>query len=136
MLSDEAFAELRVEWNQALPAIIAGEPDRTDLMRSIDRARGRLLSIRDIMFAVSYASGVEVAAMTGESLAQKVSKARTLVVCLASELRPDLSRVHVAGWLNKERSIVYIALKRAEALKCNDNDFVHWYRGARRRLGL
>lgn len=135
-LSDEAFKELRAEWNQALPGIIEGKPDRTDLMRSLDRASGRLPSIREIMRAVSYASDVDLMAITGDSLAQKIAKARTLIICLANELRPDLSREHVAAWLKKERSIVYVALKRAEKLKCNDNDFVHWYRGARRRLGL
>lgn len=134
-LSDEAFEELRAEFRKALPDLIAGKPDRTDWMKSIERASNKRPRVYEIIAAVSYASGFDFMAIVGNSTAKQLAKARVVVVCLANELRPDLSQASIAESLKKDRAIVRKALHYARDLKCNDNDFVHWCAQARRRLG-
>ena len=134
-LSDQDFAELRAEFRQALPGLIAGEPDRTDLMRSMERAKETLPGVREIVSAVSHESGVAFMAIIGDSTNSRITKARTAAVCLASELRPDLSQRRIADALNKDGSTVGKSLRRAEQLRMTDNEFGHWCARARRRLG-
>lgn len=135
MLSDEAFAELRAEFKQALPAIIAGAYDRTDLMRSTERAKERLPRVREIVSAVSHASGIDFMAIIGRSHTKEIAKARAAVCLLANELRPDLAQAGIADAIKKDPATIRTALRRAHFFKTNDNDFVHWYAKARRRLG-
>ena len=136
MLSDETFyQEIQPEWRQAVKRIARGEPDRTDLMKSLSRVKERPISVRQIMAAVSHVSGIAVLAMTGHSINKKLSRARTLVVYLSVELRPDLTQGHIANALKRDRAIVKQSMRRAEKLK-QDNDFVHWYGRAKRLLGV
>ena len=136
MLSDETFyQEIQPEWRQAVKRIARGEPDRTDLMRAACLATG-VVSVRQIISAVANTGGMTFLDILGNSVRGEIGRARTLVICLATELRPDLSNQQIADHLKRERSIVYVARKRAETLKAADNDFMHWYFRARKWLGL
>lgn len=136
MLSDSDFAELRAEFNAALPAIIAGSPDRTDLMRSCRRiARGRV-TMEEVIGAVSQEACIQVGALTGNRANARTSNARALAILLISDLRPDLSNSQIAQKFNRDPSAIRLAVKRGAELLDTDTDCAHCYQHSRWRLGL
>ncbi|MGI9412093.1 MAG: hypothetical protein ACR2PM_00375 [Hyphomicrobiales bacterium] len=130
------FEDLRDEFNSALPAIIADRWDRTGLMRSLPRAQGEPISVRLIVSAVANTGDMPFMDIVGNSVRGEVSTARALVVHLVTELRPDLNNEQIARAMSRERSIVYLARKRAAGLLETSSDFMHWYVRARKHLGL
>lgn len=136
MLSDEAFAELRAEFKQALPALIEGSPDRTDLMASSKRINRGRITMKEVIGAVSYEADVHVGSITGSRATKHISRARALAMLVVRDGRPDLPNSQIATAFNREKSTVRLAIKRAAGLLQTDPLFNDCYQRVRWRLGL
>lgn len=139
MLSDEAFTELRVEWNEALErtnGFSAGTLDRTDLMKSVRRTRKGPITVGEIVSAVAAETDLAAAEITGARSTARVVRARRLAMCLACELIPALTYDQIAGNFRRNLSTVPLALSAARNLLKDDPGFAHCYQHVRWRLGL
>lgn len=130
------FEDLRDEFNKALPAIIAGKVDRTDLMKSCKRIAKGPVTVREIIGAVSAETGVPVGKMTGHRSTTDVVLARRLAMCLAHDLCPVLTYDQIAVHFGRSRDTVRLAMEGARRLLAEDTRFCHWYKNSRWRLGL
>lgn len=118
-LSDEAFADLRAEWNRALPDIIAGKPDRTDLMIPLKRAEGgrEFCTMDDIVGLVARETGVHAGKMMSRDRTKQVCKARFMAFFIANELRSIQSLGEIGRMMNRDHTTVSNALRSAMELR-------------------
>lgn len=135
-LSDEAFSELRAEFNIALPGLIAGKPDRTDLMKSARRIGKGPITVDEIISSVATETGVPAAEITGSRSTARVVRPRRLAMYLADELIPALTHDQIAGHFGRHETTLQISLTGARNLLKNDPQFARLYQHVRWRLGL
>lgn len=137
-LSDEAFKELRAECNQAVKNIIAGKPDRTDLMIPLKRARSHIswITANEIINAVALETGLSQEILLGRKKDASVCRARHLMIYLAHEVSPARSKSELGRRFNRDWTTVNNSITQASCLMKRDEDFVSTYRRVKTSLGL
>lgn len=135
-LQEPWFVALRAEFNEALPNIISGGLDRTDLMKAVRRVNKGAITVGEIIGAVAAETDIAAAEITGARSTARVVRARRLAMCLACELIPVLTYDQIAGNFGRNLSTVPLALTAARRLLKEDPSFAHCYQHVRWRLGL
>ena len=142
-LSDEAleepwFVALRADFNRALPNLIAGKPDRTDLMLPIDRVLNprHYVTLTDIVNAVAKETKVRPGQIRGKSRRADVCRARHMAFFIASDVFRDRTESELAQMLKRDRTTVSNSVQRATDLMEDDGEFYVAYHRTRAALGL
>lgn len=134
--SDDVFAnEVQPEWRQALPGIIAGRPDRTDLMTGCKRIVKGPVTVSEIIAAVSAETDIPAQEITGPRSTERAVWGRRMAMRLAHDLCPDLTYAQISWSFKREQSTAALAVKRAQGLLDTNAEFAHCYQHARWRLG-
>lgn len=117
-LSDKAFAELRAEWNEAVPRLWAGEPDRTDFMIPICMAIGavKTITVQEIIAMVAKELNTSARMISGKCQTKEACRARSLVALIAESLRSYHTPKEFAFMLGKDRNTVANSLEAGRTL--------------------
>lgn len=132
-MTDEQFSEMRAEWRQALDGIIAGLPDRTDLMLPMSRILNPLgdrePTIKNCLVAVSRVTGFSEQQLKGERRYTELARARAMACLLAFDQCEHRTYPEIARALKKDHSGIRSAVLRARRLVETDELFrVQYYR--------
>ena len=86
-MSDERFEEIRREFNEALPDLTAGKPDRSDLMVPLERILNPTeICMDECLEAISEVTGQTSLQIKGPRQKSEISRARHMLYILISDL--------------------------------------------------
>lgn len=141
MMSDQAFEELRAEFNQALvdtDCFAEGKPDRTNFMIPYHRAESTLadLSVAEIRDVVARETGASAREIAGHGRRRRIVRARWLTLYVLCELHPELNDRQISEQMGYERTAISHAYRSATKLLEDDMDYHATYQSVRWRLGL
>ena len=130
-MTPEEWQAFRQEWREALPGIIAGEPDRTDLMIPLDRIVSwpkiggvTLPSCLDI---IEYTTGHGASELRSGRRYKTLFEARVLFFLLARDMMPHKTMSELGRFLGKDHTSVGHALKRGRWRLRTDPEFAERY---------
>lgn len=124
--SDDVFAdEIQTEWRQALPGIIAGKPDRTDLMVPLKRVVGGrdTVTMTEIVDLVAREVGMRPAKIWSRSRTRAVCNARFMAFYIANELRGYQSLGDLGKMLRRDHTTAGNAIRQAENLMARSTGY-------------
>ena len=130
-MTPEEWASFRQEWREALPRLIAGESDRTDLMIPLDRIvnawQPHGLTLANCLEIVEEVTGHSAQEIRGCRRYTTLCNARKFFLLLVTERLPHKTRSSVAQFICMDHSSVIYALKRCGVL-LQDPDFAMQYK--------
>ena len=136
----ETFDEIRSEFRQALPALAAGLPDRTDLMVShqlnIDwSSRKRRILASEIKQAVVEVYGIYPVELTAKFKSDPISLEARQVAAFLLVFDAELSREDAGLALSRDQSTITHSVKKIRS-RLDEPEIKHRIARIRRLLGV
>jgi hypothetical protein len=134
-VTPEVWEEIRRDWKQSLPAVIAGE-DRDLYPYGWAHDGKRPPSMRCTLHYICWAAKVDISEMLGDRRTGAAVRDRHLIYLLLRARFPKLNIARMAALVNRDHSSVLYGLQRARVLLKEDLAFRDRYDALKLELTL